>query len=146
MSDRELRDVLHAVMDDIDAGRLRRPGIRPRLWRLVAPPLLATSLGLAGCGDTAVGTSQDGTVSVDGQMDAGPVLEYMAPFDAAVEDGGVVPPYMGPFDAAVDAGPNLEYMAPFDGGAEPDYAAPEVDASVEDAGFTPLYMGPPPIR
>ena len=79
----------------------------------MAPPLLATSLGLAGCGDTAVGTPQDGTVSVDGQVDAGPVLEYMAPFDA---------------------------------GAEPDYAAPEVDASVEDAGFTPLYMGPPPIR
>lgn len=135
MSDLEMRKLLRQVMADIEAGR----GPRKRPWRRLgpwlAPPLLAASLGLAACGNTAVGTEQDATVTADAVMDAAQrdaaTAAYMAPFDAALDaeaDTGVMPPYMAP---------------PFDAGPEPDYASP-FDAGVEDGGSIPLYMGPPP--
>ena len=131
MSDREMRELLHQVMADIDEGRVRRPTPRRR-FRLapwLAPPLLAASLGLAACDDTAVGSTTDAT-TVDAAVDAGPAPDaaYMAPFDAEV-DTGVMPPYMAP---------------PYDGGPEPDYASP-FDASVPEDVGVPVYMGPPPI-
>jgi hypothetical protein len=156
MSEREMRSILHEVMEDIEQGRLSPP--RPsqrrlRLVRVVGPPLMAASLGLTGCMSTGIGTQDDGGVDGGGAAatdartsDAGAVPPYMGPFDATV-DGGPTLEYMAPFDATVDGGPTLEYMAPFDAGPEPDYMAP-FDGSVEeeDAGFTPLYMGPPPVK
>ncbi len=129
MSDRDMRELLHQVMADIEKGRVQRPRPRRRfrLGPWLAPPLLAASLGLAGCDDRSVGSATDATV-VDAATDAGPDTAYMAPFDAAM-DTGVMPPYMAP---------------PFDAGPEPDYASP-FDATVEeDGGAIPLYMGPPP--
>jgi len=133
MSDREMRNLLQQVMADIEASRGTGPRLPRRLKRglgpWLAPPLLAASLGLAACGNTAVGTDRDATVTTDAVMDASPPVDaaYMAPFDAEA-DIGVMPPYMAP---------------PFDAGPEPDYASP-FDAAVEDGGSIPVYMGPPP--
>ena len=146
MSDREMRQVLQAVIEDIDSGRVAVPRPRGRLLRYLGPPLIAASLGMAACGDTGVApltdaSAQDATVEDGGPQpayiapfDGGPVLEYMAPFDAEVkEDGGVQPAYIAPFDGStpLDDGAVMEYMAPF-------------DAEAEDGGAIPLYMGPPP--
>ena len=156
MSDREMRALLHQVMTDIEEGRIApKPLPFRRLGRFLAPPLLAASLGLAGCTDNNVGYYGDAAymapdVAVqDASVDAGPVVDaaYMAPFDAAV-DSGPEPPYMGPpFDAGVDSGPEPPYMAPpFDAGPQPDYMSP-FDGGVvaEDGGSVPAYMGPPPL-
>jgi hypothetical protein len=140
MSDKDYRQLLSEVMQEIDSGRLTVRHPRGGLFRYLGPPLLAASLGLGACGDTAIGTGQDagpgddGTVATDavGYADAA----YMAPFDARPWpdarplDGYVIPPYMGP---------------PFDGGPVPEYMGPTVDAGSEDedGGITPLYMAPP---
>ena len=138
MSEREMREVLQAVIDDIDTGRLAVPPLRSRLVRYLGPPLVAASLGLTGCIDRDVepardSSTQDATIQNDGAQPAyiapfdGAVIEYAAPFDGSVDpDGGVQPAYIAPFDGAV-----IEYAAPF-------------DAEVEDGGAVPLYMGPPP--
>lgn len=127
MSDREMRDLLQAVIEDIDSGRLAVPRPRGRLVRYLGPPLVAASLGMTGCLDRDVepatdASTQDATVKEDGAQPA-----YIAPFDGAVIE------YAAPFDSSVplDDGAVLEYMAPF-------------DAEVEDGGAVPLYMGPPP--
>ena len=118
MSDKELRSILHEVIADIDTGRIRTWS--PRILRLAGPPLLAASLGLAGCGDTTVSSPQDASV-LDARSDSDitPPLDaaYMAPFDASVDSGSNVD-YAAPFDASVDSGSNVDYAAPFDGGTD----------------------------
>lgn len=144
MSDHEMRQMLLAAIRDIDSGRLVIA--RRRRWsvrRLLTPPLIAASMGLAACGGRNVGAVDDATVPrdvvVETDVDSGPVDLY----GIIVEDAGpmVDAAYMGPFDA----GPEPPYMAPFDGGIEPDYAAPfDADVDMVDGGEVPLYMGPPP--
>lgn len=142
MSDREMRELLQGVIADIESGRVRVRSLRSRVVRYLGPPLLAASLGMAGCSDTGVAPTQDASVQDANVEDGGPQPAYMSPYDAMVPgdavyqsppvdayvpDDGIAPAYMGPFDA----GPEPDYMAPFDGG-------------VEDGGPMPLYMGPPP--
>jgi hypothetical protein len=137
MSDFEMRKLLRQVMADIKARQApRRRLLKGRLGPWLAPPLLAASLGLAGCGQMPVGSNSDATVATDAQSEDAAQAAYMAPFDAALDaevdaevDTGVMPPYMAP---------------PFDAGPEPDYASPFDAAVEEDAGNIPLYMGPPP--
>ena len=143
MSDQELRKLLHQAIEDMDAGRVSvRPPRRSVIRHLLAPPLIAASLGLAaGCDTRSVGASDDGggrpdaAITHDGDVDAGPVDLY----GVIVEDGGPIlvdAAYMAPFDS----GPEPPYMAPFDGGTD---AGDEGDAEA-DSGATPLYMLPPP--
>lgn len=146
MSDREMRRMLLEAIRDMEAGRLS--ATRPRRWsvrRLLTPPLLAASMGMAACGGRAVGAVDDATVprdtsaETDAEVDSGPVDLY----GIIIEDAGPEPDaaYMAPFDA----GPEPPYMAPFDGGPEPDYAAPfDAATTGPDGGAVPLYMGPPP--
>ncbi len=121
MSDREMRELLEAVIDDIDSGlvTVRRAG---RLGRLVGTGLVAATLGLAGgCTQTGVGTETDAAptsdagAQADAQIDAGPVDLYgIWTEDAAVSDDA-----QAEVDAAVDAEVDAEIFYP-------PYAAPPV--------------------
>jgi hypothetical protein len=143
MSDHELRRILKQTIEDIDAGRIRvRSPRRSILRHLLAPPLIAASLGLAaGCDTRSVGASDDGgtrpdaAVTQDGEVDSGPVDLY----GVMTNDGGpftVDAAYMAPFDS----GPEPPYMAPFDGGVD---SGDDGDAET-DGGPIPLYQVPPP--
>lgn len=123
MSDREIRELLEAVIDDIDAGRVtvRRAG---RLGKLVGTGLVAATLGLSGgCTETAVGTGTDAAPTADAgtqadanaEVDSGPVDLYgIWTDDAAVSDDAAADG-----DAAADAEVDAEIFYP-------PYAAPPV--------------------
>ncbi len=134
MSEREMRRLLQDVIQDIDAGRVDvRPRRRQgpgRLRRLVAPPLIAASLGLGlgaagstGCDGRNVGTAEDGGGDASAQVDSGNIEAYgVVMMDAGVdggnvdlygvivEDGGVQQDAI--VDAAVDGEIPLPYAAP----------------------------------
>ncbi|MFH2010133.1 MAG: hypothetical protein ABI333_26280 [bacterium] len=91
MSDNELRTLLRGVMDDIDNGRIAIRKPRGRLIRrLVAPSLLAATLGLAACESESVGAGPDAVVTHDSAPseglpplpDAGPDADLDADVDA----------------------------------------------------------------
>lgn len=132
MSDSELRQILHGVMDDLDRGRLR---LRSRLRKplvlvkgAMIPAVMAASLGLAACDTDSVGSAQDARPDVQNIADAA----YMAPVvDAALD--AVAPVYMGPI---VDGGVDAEVVTDAD---------VSYDAEIVDSGAGPLYMGPPPV-
>jgi len=155
MSDRDLRQILNDIIDDLDTGRLRAHRPR-RLLRWLGAPVLAATLGLggAGCEDRAIGYAEDaGVQQMDAashedaavqQVDAGSIFAYGIPpmddagaeaMDAAVEewDGGAYDLYGVPFegeDAAVDPPPEAMYSAPdyeleVDAGPSPDPVPPE---------------------
>ncbi len=120
MSDREMRELLEAVIDDIDSGlvTVRRAG---RLGRLVGTGLVAATIGLAGgCTQTAVGTETDAAptsdagAQADAQVDAGPVDLY----GFFTEDAAVT----GDAEAEADA---------------------EADAEIDAQIFYPPYAAPP---
>ncbi len=133
MSDRELRQILQDVIEDIDSGRVRPPR---RLMRWLGPSALAVSLGVAGaagCDARPVGVESDGGVAVT--VDAG--LEQDAEPPRA--DAQVTP------DAQpqLDAGPLVMYgpaWPPVDGGAMEDYGVSPVEP---DGGPFDLYGVPP---
>jgi hypothetical protein len=125
MNDADLRTLLDQVIADLDAGRLRPPGRRPRgLARRLGPPLLAVGLGLgvAACDGRGLGVvEEDASVQpVDPQrVDAGDQPAYVAP----EVDGGPMVMYGEPFEPVVDAG------------------VPEPDGEPPNAS---LYAAPPP--
>lgn len=136
MSDKELRRLLHEVIDDLDAGRIQAPrGRLHALGRRLGPPLLAAGLGLglAGCDARAIGMGDD----------AGTPRDAVAARDAdAQPDDIIAPAYSVPW--IVDGGPTLEYMAPpIDAGGDYLYAAPGPDAGPPDAGDSAMYTAPP---
>lgn len=129
MSDREMRRLLNDVIADIEAGRVNPRRRLGRLGALLGGGAIAATMALTGCFEAspAYGVPPtDSTVQYDGDVDAGPVIEYGGPdIDAAVDAGPVVD-YGGPdIDAAVDAGPVVDYGGPdIDGGAVPEYGSP----------------------
>ncbi|MFH2005155.1 MAG: hypothetical protein ABI333_01080 [bacterium] len=117
MSDRELRDLLEAVIEDIDSGRVvvRRAGT---LARLMAPGLVAASLGLAACGGTPVGSAQDAQTDAVVMQPDSSVEAYGIPMaDAGVDAGNIDLYGMIIEDAAVEEDADIIY---------PPYAAPPV--------------------
>lgn len=119
MGDRELRKILLDTIRDIDDGRvvIKRPR-RSLLHRLLAPGLIAASMGAAACGGRTAGGVQDATVPRDVEIDVRISIEYGAPWEAGIDA------------EMLDSG--------MDGGD-----ATDQDASI-DGGDVPLYMGPPP--
>ncbi len=127
MSDRELRQVLQDVIDDIDTGRVIPRRGRP-LRTLLIGSALAAGLALAGCGRPVYGVPD-----VDATVDAA---------DAQTDDGAMEAYGIPPLDAAWDASPSTD--ASVDAGPTEDYGAPDVDASTEvDDGGVFLYGVPP---
>jgi hypothetical protein len=128
MSDRELRKILLDTIRDIDEGRvvIKRPR-RSLLHRLLAPGLIAASVGAAACGGRTAGGVQDATVPREAEVDVRISIEYGAPWEAGI-------------DADIDVRFAAEYGIPF---FEAGTDAGDQDASI-DAGDIPLYMGPPP--
>jgi hypothetical protein len=131
MSDRELRQLLHDVIDEIDAGRVV-PWRGRRLRNLVAGTALAAGLALAGCNESvavygAPATDAYGVPVMDARPEAGP-----GPVDA----------YGIPMvDAGLDAAPAAD--AKVDAGPQEDYGAPDVDGGSLDDGGVFLYGAPP---
>lgn len=118
MSDREMRELLEAVIDDIESGRVkvRRAG---RLGRLVGTGLVAATVGLSGgCTETAVGTGTD----------AAPQSDAASQRDAQVDDGAVDLYGIWMDDAAV---------------SEDAEADAEADAEVDAEVIFPPYAAPP---
>ena len=85
MSDKELRQILTEVMEDLQSGRLVHWRARKILRRAVVPALLAASLGLASCDTEGVGMPPD---SGNWAMYAAPAVDAGADADA---DADVVP-------------------------------------------------------
>ena len=107
MSDNELRTLLHDVMDDIDNGRIAIRKPRSRLIRrLVAPTLLAATLGLSACESESVGTGPDAVITDDAALseglppmpDAGPDADLDAELDAYCCPVYASPPPIDPDD------------------------------------------------
>ena len=98
MSEREMRDVLAGVIEDIDSGRLVMKRRTSSLFRMVAPPAMAAMIALgAGC-VMEYGVPDYGVPPVDSGIDAGA--------DAAWE-----------VDAEIDSGSTEDYGVPdVDGG------------------------------
>ncbi len=117
MGDRELRQVLLDVIEDIDTGRaVPRRGRGFRL--LLAGSALAAGLSLAGC-DRAVM-----------EYGAPPTDAYVAPIMDARPEGGAVDAYGIPMlDAGADAAPTMD-------------ASVAADADLDDGGVF-LYGVPP---
>jgi len=96
MSEKEIRKVLEQFCEDVDAGRVRvsRWG---RIRKLVTPPLLGLSLGVAG---VACESASDYGAPMPDAGDYGVIADYMAPFDQGEDltDQGAVADYMGPMD------------------------------------------------
>ena len=96
MSDREMRRLLNDVIADIEAGRVKPRRRLGRLGALIGGGAIAATLALTGC-DTdpapAYGVPPDSTVvQHDGDVDAGPVVDYGGP-DI---DAGSMPEYGSP--------------------------------------------------
>lgn len=124
MSDRELRKIVKEVIADIDSGRIRLPRPRwSRLKALLAPPVIAASLGMAamGCDDRAVGISDDGGVQHH-IYDAG----EESPDAARFPDGDFFPAYGEPFPELTDASTE----------------EPDADEVGLDGGFFGVYSVP----
>jgi len=124
MSDREMRDLLEAVIDDIDSGRVvvKRAGA---LAKLMAPGLVAATLGLSACVGTSVGTAQDG------QVDA----VVMQP-DSSLEAYGIP---TADADVDVDAANVDLYGVIIEDAAVDEDAEPEPDGDI----IYPPYAAPP---
>ncbi len=120
MSDRDMRELLEAIIDDIDSGlvTVRRAG---RLGRLVGTGLVAATIGLAGgCNQTAVGTETDGAPT----SDAAPISDAGAHEDVWVDSGPLDTYGYITDDAVVDEDAN-------------------VDAVIDAEIFYPPYAAPP---
>jgi len=122
MNDREMRELLQEIIDDVDSGRVEIE--RPRTLRRAGTVLAAAAaLGLAACGPTApknVQAPQDGrpqAAQVDGsapkrptppkpRVDPGPQPEYAAPITTPDKRPK---PRKKP---RIDPGPQAEYAAP----------------------------------
>lgn len=117
MGDRELRQVLLEVIDDIDKGRAvpdRGRGFR----MLLAGSALAAGLSLAGCGRAVM------------EYGAPPTDAYGVPIMDARPEGGAVDAYGIPIlDAGLDATPTAD-------------ASVDADAGLDDGGVF-LYGVPP---
>jgi hypothetical protein len=118
MSDREIRRILTAVMEDLDTGRLRLRSPLRLVRRAMAPVVLAASLGLAACDSEAVGSAGERDAGPDARPDVYRLADatYAAPFDVYL-----------PQDAA------------------PAEDADLTDASVVDSGPIGVYLAPPPV-
>jgi hypothetical protein len=153
MTEREIREVIRELCEELDRGARRV--IREGMRKVVMPSMLGAGLALSAgaCSDKAVpaygvpdglviaphdaaygvpfdrgiGETSDKKVTTPDQKVAMPDAAYgLPPPDQALKRdiGPVVPPYMAP-----DVGPpQVDYMAPDDGGAAPVYAAPMYSA------------------
>lgn len=134
MSEREIREVLRSVCEDMD--RRARRAVRGGVRKVVMPAVLGAGLALGGgCSDDDIDKKQDASVS-DGQVKdgagdgvvPGPDAAYFAP-DSIVymgPDAGPPTPDLGP------GNPDLAYMAPPADGFAPD-AGPQIDYMAPDA-------------
>jgi len=126
MSDRELRQVLLDVIDDIDTGRVvprRGKGLRT----LLVGSALAAGLALTGC-------------EISQPVYGVPITD--AAVDARTDDGSMTAYGIPPVDAGLDAAPTAD--ASVDAGPTEDYGAPDVDAGADvDDGGVFLYGVPP---
>jgi len=117
MNEREMRELLQEVIDDVDSGRVEVE--KPRVLK-VAGPLLALAIGLAGCsgpGNKHVKDPGDNR-SVAAQPDSGvKVVPRPPPPDMRVRIPPPVPAYGVPIarprpKPMKDPGPVAEYAAP----------------------------------
>ena len=162
MSDQEMRQVLKEVIEDLDSGRIRIPRRPGTLTRLLAPPLVAATMGLSamacdarslgqdpGDTDAAAQVQQDAAAEVPTDasvnapdaappvLDGGLILMYGEPW---LPDSGLMPAYGEPW--LPDAGEAPAYAHPFiDAGFNEDYGVPPI---LPDAGAEPLYAAPEP--
>lgn len=122
MSDRELRQVLQDVIEDMDSGRVVPWRGGRRLKTVVAGAALAAGLALAGCGKPVYGV-----VGVDARPDTGATDAYGIPLmDTGATDAYGIPQ----MDTGVDAAPTTD-------------ASVSEDAGLVDDGGVFLYGVPP---
>ena len=87
MSDRELRQILRDVMEDIDAGRLARVGRALGRTAVVASLAVGSAISCA----AAPPRQRDAQVGSEASIvDVGPYAEYGAPFEASVDDASTM--------------------------------------------------------
>ena len=93
MSDREMRELLVGVIEDIDSGRLIMKRRSSSLFRMVAPPAMAAMIALgAGCvmeyggpvygvppSDAGIDAAADAAWVVDAEVDSGSTEDYGVP-------------------------------------------------------------------
>ena len=116
MDDRELRELLQEIIDDVDEGRVEVE--KPRTLR-IAGPILAAAIGIAGCagaGTTKTPDPPDNRPRTQ-QVDAGAKQGEPQP-PAMRRDPAPVPAYGVPVTRPTrpkpmrDPGPVAEYAAP----------------------------------
>ena len=130
MSDRELRQVLRDVIEDIDTGRVVPWRGGRRLKTMLAGAALAAGLALTGCTDEAVGVAPD----------AGPDTGATDAYGIPLMDTGATDAYGIP---QMDTGVPTDVDV-VDAGPTEDYGAPDVDAGpMPDDGGVFLYGVPP---
>ena len=117
MTEREIREVIRELCDELDQGarRVMQKGLR----KVILPAMLGAGLALSagGCGDRQ---------PIPPQIDRGTVAPY-----------GAINPYDGTIPLQIDRGPVAHYgvIAPYDGnpprpdgGSDVAYGVPTVDS------------------
>jgi hypothetical protein len=173
MSEREIRNIVRSICNDLDE-RARRAA-QSRIKKVVLPAALGVTLAVAGCssdssakkgnlnnvdgsaavdsaaGKDAANTAPEGTAGAAGFTSGGAggdtaptaVTLYAAPIAGSGATGGSGP--VTPLDASADGSPGADAGAPRDAGPVVDSGiVPDYAAPVVDSGMVLLYMAPNP--
>jgi hypothetical protein len=127
MDDQQLRDLLHEIIHDVDAGRVTVP--RPRgLAAALGAPVLVAALGLGACSGAGQSPAREPAARRDAPPPAADAAAAMAPDlgPPVAPAYGVPPPLDRPTPPPMDPGAVAEYavVMPMDPGPQPEYAAP----------------------
>jgi hypothetical protein len=160
MSEREIRNIVRSICNDLDE-RARRAA-QARLRKVVLPAALGVTLAVAGCasdsgrtgGEVVRGDSESTVVDAAAGKDAANTQTEGTAGAAGSTSGGagnIAPTAVAIYGVQIagsgatgGSGPVTPLDASTDGGTSPDAGAPRDAGSAVDSGIIPPYMAPPP--